>query len=399
MLFYDQTKKVSKEQENVLADIMEFIENSLITLHTDRKLLLKTLLLAEESALQLIEHADDGAMVSVQVKKILGDAQIIISAPGREYDPFYNPDVSGSYDDLEEEEVSEAARAILLKAQGENLKFSSRKGKNSVRILSGQSEKSQLIYTFAALIMGILFGTIMGEFLPETLISGLSTYVLVPVKTMFMNALKIIIAPVVFFSIVSCIAQFKDISELGRIGIKVMGMYLITTVIAVFLSMGLTLLLRPGEFGFALDLSGAVQNIEVDTNVETSLINTIVNIVPSNFIKPFLESDTLQLIFLAVLCGVAVGMIGDYSAVLQNLFDACNSLFLTITTIISRFIPVAIFCSIVLIMVETGSSSLLYVLSMAGTQIIAILCMLAVYGILVLFLGRLNPFTFFKHNH
>ena len=400
MFFYNQTGKFKADQENVLASCMEFIEDALKKIGTDKKLMLKTLLLAEESAVQIIEHADEGAFVSVQVKKVLGDAQVSISSLGKEYDPFYHSEISESgfsnLEEVEASEASEAARAILLKAQGEKLKFSNRRGRNSVRILSGQSEKSQLIYTFAALFMGLLFGLFMSEVLPEHVSSGLGTYVLTPVKTMFMNALRIIIAPVVFFSIVSCISQFKDIAELGRIGAKVMGMYIFTTVIAVFLSMGLALLFHPGEYGFALNLSETVKNVEMDTNIDTSLLNTIVNIVPSNFVEPFLKSDTLQLIFLAVICGVAVGMIGEYTAVLQNLFDALNSLFLTITTLISRFIPAAVFCSVALIMVETGSGSFLSVLFMVGTQIIAVFCMVVVYGILVLVMGHLNPFMFFR---
>ncbi len=397
MIFYNRKKKIKVGTGDEIASCMEFIEHSLNDLGTNKNLLLKTLLLAEECAAQIIEHADDGAFLSVKVRKALGDAQVVISALGREYDPYDHADLLGNgLSEEEEDDVSEAARAILLKAHGESLKFSRSRGKNSVRILSGQAKKSGLFYTFAALFLGLLFGLLMSEVFPEAVSSGLSVYVLTPIKTCFMNALKIIIAPVVFFSIVSCISQFKDIAELGRIGAKVMGMYLFTTVIAVFLSMGIALLLHPGDFGFALQFAGTTENINIDTGVDTSLINTIVNIVPSNFIEPFLESDTLQLIFLAVICGMAVGMVGEYSAMLQGLFDALNSLFLTITAIISRLIPVAVFCSVALVMVEIGSDSLLSVLAMAGTQILAVFCMLAVYGLLILVLGRLNPITFFR---
>lgn len=57
------------------------------------------------------------------------------------------------------------------------------------------------------------------------------------------------------------------------------------------------------------------------------------NIVPSNIVKPFLEADMLQIIFMAILCGVAVGMIGDYSKSLKKLFEGFNLLFLKITTL------------------------------------------------------------------
>ena len=155
-----------------------------------------------------------------------------------------------------------------------------------------------LVWTVAALIAGLLFGVLMKFAFPAALDHGLSTYLLNPAKTMFMNALKIIIGPVVFFSIVSCISQFKDLAELGRIAAKVMGLYLTTTVIAVLLALGLSLLLHPGQFGFALSLDADAEAIRVNTDVDTSLLHTIINIVPANFVRPFLEADTLQIIFL-----------------------------------------------------------------------------------------------------
>ena len=73
---------------------------------------------------------------------------------------------------------------------------------------------------------------------PEETNTFLNEQLLVRVKTMYMNALKMVVAPVVFFSIVSCIVQFSDLSSLGRIGGKIIGLYLFTTVLAVFTGVG-----------------------------------------------------------------------------------------------------------------------------------------------------------------
>ena len=234
--------------------------------------------------------------------------------------------------------------------------------------------------------------------LPGGFAEGVKTYFLSPVDTMFMNALKIIIAPVVFFSIVTCLSQFQNISELGRIGAKVMGMYLLTTAIAVLLSLGLSLLIRPGAWGFALTGEVETDLSVIAKDVDTSLLHTIINIVPSNFLQPFVDSDTLQIIFLAVICGVAVGLIGEYSTVLREFFEACNSLFLTITTMICRVIPLAVFASTALMILKLGGGSLLSVLSMMGTELICIACMLGVYGLLIFLIARLNPAPFYKKN-
>ena len=233
--------------------------------------------------------------------------------------------------------------------------------------------------------------------MPDAMCTATCDYLLSPVSSMFMSALKIVIAPVVFFSIVSCISSFGDLSELGRIGARVMGMYLITTVIAVFMSYGLSIILNPGKFGAALAMGG-MESVDVNTDVDTSLLHTIINIVPDNLVKPFLEADTLQLIFLAVLIGVAVGRIGKYTPVLSEFFEACNSLFLTLTTIIANFIPVAVFCSVALMLVNLGGESFISVFGFFATVVAAIFIMLIVYGLLILILTGLNPITFYKKN-
>ena len=115
MIFYNRKKKIKVGTGDEIASCMEFIEHSLNDLGTNKNLLLKTLLLAEECAAQIIEHADDGAFLSVKVRKALGDAQVVISALGREYDPYDHADLLGNgLSEEEEDDVSEAARAILL---------------------------------------------------------------------------------------------------------------------------------------------------------------------------------------------------------------------------------------------------------------------------------------------
>lgn len=129
-------------------------------------------------------------------------------------------------------------------------------------------------------------------------------------------------------------------------------------------------------------LHGSINTVEVSVNTEadTSLLSTIVNIVPSNLVKPFVESDTLQIIFLAVLLGIAVGMIGRYTKVLMEVFEACNELFLTVTTLISKLIPAVVFAAVFLMIIQTGTDSLMAMISLTGTEVAAMIVMMMVYG-------------------
>ena len=397
--FLNKKKSFSIEDGQALQDSLAFIEETLQKTGLGNKLTLRTLLLAEELIPQLIRHAADDANLRVQIRRYLGDISVSIRAAGESFAPYSaQTDDSAGIREMEEEEAEQAIRGILLKSQGDKLKISHRNGVNRIRILAGQSSRQMVLYTTAALLMGLLCGLLMKSVFPAAVSAGLETYLLDPIKTMFINALKIVIGPVIFFSIVSCISQFKDLSELGRIGAKVMGTYMITTVIAVLLAFGISMVFHPGAFGFALALGENIEAVSVDLNMDTSLLHMIINIVPSNFLSPFLESDTLQIIFLAVLCGAAVGLIGEHTATLQEFFESCNSLFLTITTIISRLIPLVVFCSVAVMIENMGRASLVSILGYAGVDAIALFCMMLIYGLMVLILGRLNPITFFKKN-
>ncbi len=393
----NSSRSFSPESESFLEDAMSFIRAALLRLGITKKLVARSELLAEESIVAMKQHAGAGAALRVQVRKFFGDASITLSMLGEEFDPGSKSVTSQDLPE-QDEEAEEAIRSILIRSYGEKYKYNHKNHMNRIRILTGQAEQSMLVSTMIALALGLVFGLIAKFVLPQSISNGLAEYLFNPIKTMFMNGLRIVIAPVVFFSIVSCISQFNSILELGRLGAKVMGIYMLTTVIAVILGLGVTRLIQPGEWGFALTAGMQTPSVHIDTNVDTSILSTIVNIVPSNFLAPFVNADTLQIMFLAVLCGIAVGMIGEYSKLIRDLFDAFNSFFLTITAMIARFIPVAVFCSVVLLVMEAGGSSLLAVLGVGGTHILLLCCMLAVYALLILLFTHLSPVTFFRKN-
>jgi Na+/H+-dicarboxylate symporter len=104
-----------------------------------------------------------------------------------------------------------------------------------------------LYLTLGALIAAILLGIIMSAALPGKWNTALDLNLLTPVKTLYMNALKMIAAPVVFFSIISCISQLGSPSEFGRIGGKILTLYLVTSIIASTLGIIVFGIFRPGN--------------------------------------------------------------------------------------------------------------------------------------------------------
>jgi Na+/H+-dicarboxylate symporter len=382
----------SSVNQSFISDAMIYIRSCLEGLQVNKKLIQKTELISEEIIADMASHAPEGADLKVNVKKFFGETTVNITMKGEEFSPYSDDD------SIDEDSGEWAIRSVLLRSFGESFKYNNKNNTNHVRIVVGQSEQHMNNAALYALILGVVFGLIVKFLFPLPVSNVLCSYILQPIKTVFMNGIKIIIAPVVFFSIVSCFSSFGSLSEVGKIGTKVIGVYLLTTFIAVFVAMGVFHLIQPGEFGFALNTALSQQSVNLDTSIDTSIMSTLINIVPTNFLSPFLESDTLQLIFLAVMCGISIGMVGQYSAMLKELFEALNTLFLTVTTLITHFIPIVAFVSTALLIINLSFDSLMSIITAALTHITSIFSMLCVYGLLILIIGRLNPLTFYKKN-
>ena len=104
----------------------------------------------------------------------------------------------------------------------------------------------------------------------------------------------------------------------------------------------------------------------------------------------------LQLIFLAVISGIAAGRIGRYSDMVKSLFETFNELFLKITMFIIKFMPIAVFCSICSMILSMGVETILSVLSMLGTFLVGLLCMIMIYCTILGIAGRVNPLYFLR---
>ena len=183
------------------------------------------------------------------------------------------------------------------------------------------------------------------------------------------------------------------VAEFGKIGAKVMGMYLFTTFIAIGVGLGIFFLFQPGSPSMLDSAQAAAASVETTS---VSMLDTVINIVPDNFVLPFLNADMLQIIFIAIICGAAVGMIGDYSKGLKTLFESFNILFLKITTLIVKFIPLAVLCSMTSLVMLTGTETLLAIMSFIGTFVLALAVMLLAYCVLVFMIARLNPIILLK---
>ncbi len=389
---------------NQIEAITDFIRDSLKGSKIKEKDIIKAVLTTEEAAGCLINHLPgkefENAKIFVRINALLGYVNIELSAPGIEFSLAKNmgrdvQELSKDNDYENMDDIQESLSNIIMKSLADNIKYSHRHDFNYISMDVIRSKHAFLYRTLGAIALGIIFGIAFGALAAPDMVTAVNSNLLVPVKTMYMNALKMVVAPVVFFSIISCIVQFADLSALGRIGGKIIGTYLFTTCVAIAVGIGLFTLFQPGDASLAESLVADATSITSQT-MEVSIKDTIVGIIPSDIINPFLKANMLQLIFMAVLIGIATGLIGKYSRMLTDLFTACNDLFLRIISMIIKAMPIAVFCSMSSMMLTMGIKTIVSVLEMFLIFLLGLLCMMFIYCLLMIIVGRIDPRPFVR---
>lgn len=369
---------------------LDFIEDTLTHYRLSHKEIQEALLLSEESMVRLINNAPDGEELHISVKRRRGLCMIKLSAPGPELSPESSTDTEFDLDSSGlGRDGEEFIRSMLLRAYADKIHHI-RKGRyNFVEITAGIPERVFAISTVSALIAALVIGMLLNLFLPEGGKQLLDTYVLLPIENIFINCLKLITGPMVFFSIISAFSQYTSFSDPGRVSLKVLIGYVCTSIIAIVLGWGIFRLVKPGTVGQLAAF--ASQATALPSAQQPTFLTTLVDIVPPNIIAPFINMNTVQLIFLALLCGVATGRAGEYSAPLRQATNALCTLCNKATSLLVGFIPIATFASTVSMLLNIGGTILLSLLELVGTVLLGFALMAVVYCLIIMIAGRLNP--------
>ncbi|MEM7711279.1 MAG: dicarboxylate/amino acid:cation symporter [Pseudomonadota bacterium] len=241
----------------------------------------------------------------------------------------------------------------------------------------------------AGIVVGVVFDMLDSAFIDTQVVGGF----LAMIGTMFVNALKLLVVPLVFFSLITGVTGIGDIRVLGRVGGKSFALYMVTTACAIGMAIVLALLIGPGS-GFSME---GIDTSGVTGADAPSVWGVFAAIVPTTPIAAFAEGEMLQVIFYTVLLGVATLMMGDSAKPFTDACGLMNDLMMKVVGIVMAFAPYGVFALIAKTFAEQGIGLFLPVMAYVITLVAALLLHLfGTLSLLLKVLSGLNPVTFMK---
>ncbi|WP_313032848.1 dicarboxylate/amino acid:cation symporter [Massilia alkalitolerans] len=209
------------------------------------------------------------------------------------------------------------------------------------------------------------------------------------ITTMFLRLIKMIIAPLVFSTLVVGIAKMGDAKEVGRIGVKALGWFFIASVISLSLGLVLVNLFRPGD---AMALSGAVPPVGASSGITTTgltMKDFITHLIPTSIFDGMARNEILQIVVFSVFFGTAAAAVGARATPLIDAVDGIAHIMLKLTGYVMNFAPIAVFAAVAGVIAKSGLGVLsTYGIFMAEFYLGIILLWVVLIAIGGIFLGR-----------
>lgn len=236
--------------------------------------------------------------------------------------------------------------------------------------------------------LGLIFGVAFGVFFPDHVAK------VKPIGDVFLRAIKMVITPLIFFSLVSGITSMSDPSSLGRVGIKATFAFLTTTFFAVIFGLGVATVLQPGV-GTPVSFSPDPTAIEATHHFD--IVEFLVNIVPSNAIGALAGGSVLQVVFVSLFTGIVMNSMGTAVAPLRNIFHVASKLVLKMISIIVELSPYGAFALTAWVVGTQGGVGVFLSLSkLVFAVVIAMAFQYLIFGLMLLVFCRLSPIPFYK---
>ena len=249
------------------------------------------------------------------------------------------------------------------------------------------------------ILLGLFLGFLVGSFLyytdffPSSFDSFVELYIFKMGGEIFMNLLKLLVVPLVFFSLVTGISSLGSSQSLGSLTFKTVGFYLLTTAIAVSLALLAGSFFQPGS-NYSADIALAAPS---SLPQGQGIYSTITGIFPSNIIQAMADNQMLAIVFFSILFGLALNKTNHLTGNFSESFAKLNTVFLQLIVMVMSFAAIGVFCLIGQFVITDGLDIFQDVLAYVVLLIsLLIFHALFTYSIFLKFIGGLSPITFFK---
>lgn len=389
---FDQTEFYTPKHSE-LSNILDYITRMLASSGLDSRACGKIRFRTEDLLVMLMNHASEGSMIKVTVRKTLTATTVRLVCGGKEFD--YREELKDLFSGALDEETETLVREKLLKHYEQDVLVSHRGKLNIVTITAARRKKNQMLTATATVLLGIAAGLAVKMLCPGDTALYVAEHVFGTGTKLFLNAVKMVVPFLVFFSIASGISGFGNLRDLGRIFFRINIMFTATSFITLLMTYGIYRLIPLGQPALKAMADPSMQVGAMDP-ASGSLSEMLLGIVPANFLQAFWEMNMMQLLFLAMLFGIAVSGMKEKGRRINEVLTGIDELFEQVTRIIVRFMPVCVFCSMASMVIRLNLSSIVSVTGWLGLIYLCDIMVLVMLMVLLLFIGRTSPIWFLR---
>ncbi len=245
------------------------------------------------------------------------------------------------------------------------------------------------------MLLGLVLGSLMNNFAHD--VSWVQDYLVMGLfhvlGSMFISMLKMLVVPLVTFSLICGVVGIGDIGKLGRVGGKAFAYYMLTTALAITLAIALASFFAPGA-GF--ELAGAASS-SFTAPEAPPFTQVLIDLIPTNPVAAYAEGNMLQIIFFTILFASCMLVIGKKAQPLMDLADIMNDVMMQVVNVVMWLAPIGVFALMAKTFAQQGIDLIIPMLGYFGTLVLALLLHVSVTMVLLLKLfGKVNPITFMK---
>ena len=235
--------------------------------------------------------------------------------------------------------------------------------------------------------IGLVIGLIFGVYLPQY------AETVKPIGTIFLRLIKMVILPLIFFSLVSGITSMSDPSSIGRVGLKSVFAYLGTTLLAVIFGLTLAFILRPGD-GVSIDIGVPLTRNFKENNFD--ILNFFIEVVPSNILESFASGNILQVVFFAIFTGFIINSMGRHADHVRDIVHSTSHVVLKMISKIVELSPYGAFALTAWVVGIQGIDVMISMYKLVCAILIAMVCQYLIFGVLIMLFCRMSPIPFYK---